>query len=114
MKKNKEYYKDIFSKVLEDLKESRGEEYYDKDADFKVVYKENAENFYDKSIIKKCVLVYAPVPKDGWKGGNIIIDIDDDTGKAVTFVNTALGGRPITLPLRINENGKYFIPLRFE
>ena len=113
MNYTEEYCKELMQKVIDDLDEQRGGIYYDKDAQFEAYFHKNQENFYDGSIIKNCWLVYAKVPKDGWKGGNIIIDIDDDTGKAVTFVNTALGGRPITLPLDIDENGKYYIPITF-
>lgn len=114
MKHDKKYCTDLLKKIIEDLKEQRGEEYYDQEAPFEAYFHKNDENLYDNTIIKNAWRVYAKVPKDGWKGGNIIIHIDDDTGKALTFVNTALGGRPITLPLEIDVNGKYFIPLKFE
>ena len=115
MKHDKKYCTDLLAKVLEDLEEQRGHStYYDHNAPFEAYDKKDELNFYTKEIVKSSWLVYAAVPKDGWKGGNIIIHIDDDTGKALTFVNTALGGRPITLPLRIDDNGKYFIPLAWE
>ena len=96
MNYTEEYCKELMQKVIDDLDEQRGGIYYDKEAPFEAYFRKNQKNFVDGSIIENCWLVYAKVPKDGWKGGNIIIDIDDNTGKAVTFVNTALGGSPIT------------------
>ncbi|HRG90972.1 MAG TPA: hypothetical protein PLW44_18245 [Chitinophagales bacterium] len=113
MNHNEKYCVDLLAKVLKDLAENRGELYYDKDAPFEAYFKKKELNFYTKEVVENSWLVYAKVPKDGWKGGNIIIHIDDDTGKALTFVNTALGGRPITLPLAIKPDGSYYIPLEY-
>ena len=108
MKHKEQYCKDLLKKVIKDLEEWRGyESFYDRKAPFEALFHKDKESLFDGSIIKNCWVVYAKVPKDGWKGGNIIINIDDDTGKALTYVNTALGGRPRTLPLIINEEGKY-------
>jgi hypothetical protein len=110
MKHTEQYCKDLLKKVIEDLEEWRGyESFYDRKAQFEAFFYKDDKNLFDKSVIKNAWRAYARVPKDGWKGGNIIIHIDDDTGKALTYVNTALGGRPITLPLIINEEGKYRI-----
>ena len=109
MKHTEQYCKDLLKKVIEDLERQRGKEYYDKKAPFETYFHKDKENLFDGRIIKNCWLAYAKVPKDGWKGGNIIIYIDDDTGKALTFVNTALGGRPITFPLKIDNEDKHYI-----
>jgi hypothetical protein len=109
MKHTEQYCKDLLKKVIKDLERQRGEEYYDKKAPFEAYFHKDEKNLFDQSIIKNCWIVKAKVPKDGWKGGFIIIDVDDDTGKALTFVNTALGGRPITLPLKTDNEGKYYI-----
>lgn len=114
MKHSEDYCKKLLQKIIDDLDEQRGGVYYDKETPFEAYFKKNETNFYTKEIIESSWLVYAKVPKDGWKGGNIIIHVDDDTGKALTYMNTALGGRPYTLPLEIDENGKYFIPIKFE
>lgn len=114
MKHTKEYCNTLLKKVLEDVKRQRGEEFYDEKASFKAIYKEDEKNFVTNQNVKSSWLVYAKVPKQEYElGGNIIIHVDDDTGKALTFVNTALGGRPITLPLEIDEEGKYFIPQEY-
>lgn len=110
MRHDESYCKSLLKKVLEDLKRQRGEEFYDKEAPFEAIYQENKESLFDGKIIKHCWVVYARVPKDGWKGGNIIINIDDDTGKALTFVNTSMGIRPTTFELKIDTEGKYYIP----
>jgi len=111
MNYTEEYVKEILQKIINDLDEWRGEEsYYDKEVPFIAYYQENQKNLYNKTIIKHAWIVKATVPKDGWKGGFIIIVINDDTGKAINYMNSALGGRPITLPLEIDENGTYFIP----
>ena len=114
MNYTEKYCTDLLQKVIDDLS-ARMENrlYYDKEAPFEAIYKENEENFFTKKIVKHSWLVYAKVPKDGWKGGNIIIHIDDDTGKVLTYMNTALGGRPITIPLEIDEDGNYMYGLEF-
>ena len=90
MKYTEKYCTDLLQKVINDLDEWRGyESFYDKATPFKALYKENEENFYDKSIVEHSWLVYAKVPKDGWKGGNIIIHVDDTTGKAITYSNSS-------------------------
>ncbi len=114
MKYTEDYCKKLLQKIIEDLDEQRGGIYYDKETPFEAYFQNNVKNLYDKTIIKNGWIVKATVPKDGWKGGYIIVDIDDDTGKALTYMNSALGGRPYTLPLEIDENGKYFIPIKFE
>ena len=111
MKYNEVYCTDLLQKVINDLDEWRGyESYYDKEVPFKAYHKRDEKNYYTNEIVKNSWLVYVEVLKDGWKAGFIIIHIDDDTGKALTYVNSALGGRSITFPLEINEEGKYFIP----
>ncbi|WP_442264919.1 hypothetical protein ACSIGC_11250 [Tenacibaculum sp. ZS6-P6] len=114
MKYTEDYCIKLLQKVLEDLDEQRGGIYFDKDTPFEAFFKKNEKDFYTGDILENSWLVYAKVPKDGWKGGNIVIHVDDNTGKAITYTNYALGGRPITLPLEINKNGKYFIPIVFE
>ena len=111
MNYTEQYVKEILQKVINDLDEWRGyESYYDKEIPFKAYYHDNKKNLYNKSIIKHIWIVKATVPKDGWKGGFIIVNVSDDTGKAITYMNSALGGRPITLPLETDKNGTYFIP----
>ena len=109
MKHTEQYCKELLQKVITDVERQRGPEYYDKEASFQVSFHKDEKNLFNKSIIRNCWIVKATVPKDGWKGGFIIIDVDDDTGQALTFVNTALGGRPITLPVKIDDEGKYYI-----
>ncbi|MFT5818839.1 MAG: hypothetical protein ACI8ZM_000060 [Crocinitomix sp.] len=111
MNYTKEYCEELLQKVIDDLDEQRGGIYYDKETPFEAYYCENDKNLYSEEIIKHAWRVYAEVPKEEfWLGGRIIIHVDDDTGEALTFVNTALGGRPLFLPLKINENGNYYIP----
>lgn len=111
MNYTKEYCIDLLQKVIDDIDLQRGGIYYDKNTPFEVYYEGKHKNLYTKDIVLSSWLAYATVPKDGWKGGFIIVHIDDDTGKAITYMNSALGGRPIVLPLKEDENGKYFIPL---
>jgi hypothetical protein len=108
---DEKYCADLLLKVLEDLKHQRGEDFYDRNVPFQSRFEKNCKSLYDGSIIENCWITYATVPKDGWRGGKIMIDINDNTGKAVTFVNTSLGGRPITFPLAIDGEGKYYIPI---
>jgi hypothetical protein len=108
MNLTEEYCTDLLQKVIDDLDEQRGGIYYDKDTPFSAVYKENEKNFFNGEIVARSWLVYANVPKqEFWLGGKIIIHVDDDTGEALTYVNSALGSRPMTLPLEIDEEGKY-------
>lgn len=109
MKHTEQYCKELLQKVITDVERQRGTEYYDKEAPFEAYFYKDDKSLFDGSIIKNAWRAYAKVPKDGWKGGYIIIHVDDDTGKALTFVNTALGGRPITLPLKIDNEDKYYI-----
>jgi len=110
MNYTEEYCKDLLQKIIDDLDEQRGGIFYANNIPFKADFIKNQKNLFSKEIIEDCWVTRATVPKDGWKGGFIIICVDDDTGKALTYMNSALGGRPITLPLEINEEGKYYIP----
>lgn len=114
MNYTEKYCTDLLQKIINDLDEQRGGIFYDKEIPFRADFIKNQKNLYTKEFIENCWVTRATVPKDGWKGGFIIVCIDDDTGQALNYMNSALGGRPITLPLEIDENGTYFIPITFE
>ncbi|WP_138432563.1 hypothetical protein [Winogradskyella algicola] len=110
MNYTEDYCKELLLKVINDLERQRGKEYYDENRPFEAYFEKNQKNLYSKEIIENSWLVCAHLEQDDyWKTGKIIVLIDDDSGKALTFVNTKFG-RPITFPLEIDEEGKYYIP----
>jgi hypothetical protein len=102
MNYTKEQIKQIVIKILNDL----GNDYYFEDKIY-IEYEENLKPLWG-NVIKKAWSIGIGIPDFQFQhqSGDVIgIDIDDETGEIINYIEGP--GRPVPTTVKLNDEGKY-------